>query len=203
MDMVYILLISQLMTMLFTIVMAAYVIRLYRRVKEIPQELWSEDADCMEVTGVDATTVIDKDVILESDNEVQKEAYLAMIANVEEDQVATMSRKEMLQLQLRTLIEQEKIYLKAGLKLEEVAITLGTNRTYVTKMMMEIYQHTFSEQMNIFRLQSAQHDLVKRSEASIEDIALSNGFNSSNTFNKVFNQHYGCSPATWRAQHSD
>lgn len=203
MDIVYILLISQLMTMLFTIVMVAYVIKLYRKVKEIPQELWSEDSECVEVTGIDAATVIDKDVILESDNEVQKEAYLAMIANVEEDEIASMSRKEMLRLQLRTLIEQEKIYLKAGLKLEEVALTLGTNRTYVTKMMMDLYHHTFSEQMNIFRLQSAQQDLINRREASIEDIALSNGFNSSNTFNKVFNQYHNCSPATWRGQHSD
>lgn len=159
-----------------------------------------EEEPAME-TDTDSPTFIGKETILEAEDEVQKEAYLAMIANVEEQEVVEMSHRDMLLLQLRTLIEQEKIYLKAGLKLDEVAQTLGTNRTYVTKMMTELYNKTFTEQMNLFRLQSAQQDLLRRRSASIEDIALSNGFNSANTFNKVFNQHFKCSPAVWRSEH--
>lgn len=108
------------------------------------------------------------------------------------------SAKELLAIELRTLIEQEKIYLQAGIKIDEVALTLGTNRTYLAKIMKQVYGHTFSEYMNICRLRSAQADMLTRKNVSIETIALSNGFNSSNTFNKVFNQFHGCSPAVWR-----
>ena len=168
---------------------------------DIAEEEQDESAPTENILIADAHTFIEKKDILDTEDEVQKEAYLAMIANVEERDVEEMTHRDMLLLQLRTLIEQEKIYLKAGLKLEEVAMTLGTNRTYVTRMMTELYQHTFTEQMNIFRLESAKQDLLRRRNASIEEIALSNGFNSSNTFNKVFNQHFKCSPATWRNEH--
>lgn len=106
--------------------------------------------------------------------------------------------RDLLVIGLRTLIEQKKIYLQAGIRIDDVALTLGTNRTYLAKMMKDIYGHTFSEYMNICRLRSAQNDMLNRKDASIETIALSNGFNSSNTFNKVFNQYNGCSPAVWR-----
>lgn len=158
-----------------------------RRQKEIEEEYIEE-----------MLTTDRKTQILEEKDEIQKEAYLAAMSNVEEKEVAEMTHKEVLMLQLRTLIEQEKIYLKAGLKLDDVAITLGTNRTYLSRMMMETYNHTFSEQMNIFRLESAKADMLRRRDVSIESIALSNGFNSANTFNKVFNQHFKCSPANWR-----
>lgn len=165
--------------------------------KEAPAEAETGTDDTEKESEEDSYGI--KQLILEETDEVQKEAYLASMQNVEEKDVEQMTHREMLILQLRTLIEQEKIYLKAGLKLDEVAMTLGTNRTYISRMMMETYGHTFSEQMNLFRLESAKHDLLHRPNMSIEAIALSNGFNSANTFNKVFNQHFNCSPAVWRS----
>lgn len=202
----------QILTMAVCIASIIYCHRMHSMVKvivakqpmeedDMAEEEQDESAPTENILIADAHTFIEKKDILDTEDEVQKEAYLAMIANVEERDVEEMTHRDMLLLQLRTLIEQEKIYLKAGLKLEEVAMTLGTNRTYVTRMMTELYQHTFTEQMNIFRLESAKQDLLRRRNASIEEIALSNGFNSSNTFNKVFNQHFKCSPATWRNEH--
>ena len=202
----------QILTMAVCIASIIYCHRMHSMVKAIvakqpmeeddmAEEEQDESAPTEDILIADAHTFIEKKDILDTEDEVQKEAYLAMIANVEERDVEEMTHRDMLLLQLRTLIEQEKIYLKAGLKLEEVAMTLGTNRTYITRMMTELYQHTFTEQMNIFRLESAKQDLLRRRNASIEEIALSNGFNSSNTFNKVFNQHFKCSPATWRNEH--
>lgn len=202
----------QILTMAVCIASIIYCHRMHSMVQAIITKQTMDEGDMTEeeleeqqardnVLIADAHTVIGKKDILDTDDEVQKEAYLAMIANVEERDVEEMTHRDMLLLQLRTLIEQEKIYLKAGLKLEEVAMTLGTNRTYVARMMMELYQHTFTEQMNIFRLESAKQDLLRRRNSSIEEIALSNGFNSCNTFNKVFNQHFKCSPATWRNEH--
>lgn len=106
-------------------------------------------------------------------------------------------------LSLRALIEQEKIFLQAGIRIDEVALSLGTNRTYLAKMMKDVYGHTFAEYMNLCRMKSAEVDLLRRKDASIETIALANGFNSSNTFNKVFNQYHDCTPAVWRKQHSN
>lgn len=106
--------------------------------------------------------------------------------------------REILISQLKNALERDRLYLRAGLRIDEVAMMLGTNRTYLTQMVKDIYGSTFAEQMNIFRIKSAREDMLRRPDASIENIALSNGFNSSNTFTKVFNQHVGCSPAVWR-----
>ena len=108
------------------------------------------------------------------------------------------SRLEQLSVRLRKLLEEDKLYLKAGLRMEEMCQELGTNRTYLTRAMVATYNHTFIEQLNLMRIQSAQRDMLRRPSASIEDIALSNGFNSRVTFHKVFNYYCGSSPSVWR-----
>lgn len=116
------------------------------------------------------------------------------------EQIMRQPEVDVLAMELRALIEKEKIYLRAGIRIDEVALILGTNRTYLAKKMKEVYGHTFAEYMNMCRLRSARTDMLQRHNTSIETIALENGFNSSNTFIKVFNQFYGISPAAWRKQ---
>lgn len=128
---------------------------------------------------------------------VEPDAVVGGVVSAMEVQ-AELTQKDLLALQLRELIEQQKVYLRAGIRIDDMALMLGTNRTYLARMMKENYGHTFAEYMNICRLKSAQMDMLHRRDASMETIALANGFNSSNTFNKVFNQYYGCSPAVWR-----
>lgn len=112
------------------------------------------------------------------------------------------TQMDVLVVSLRALVEQEKIFLQAGIRIDEVAMALGTNRTYLAKLMKEVYGHTFTEYMNLCRMKSAEIDLVRRKDVSIENIALTNGFNSSNTFNKVFCQYHDCTPAVWRKKHT-
>lgn len=129
--------------------------------------------------------------------EVQEEPAKAAGA---EPVKAELSQKEVLALELRALVEEEKIYLQAGIRIDEVALMLGTNRTYLAKMMKQIYGHSFAEYMNLCRVESAKLDMLLHQDTPIETIALNNGFNSSNTFNKVFNQFIGTSPAAWKKE---
>lgn len=141
-----------------------------------------------------AAPVLPEEAVATSVDEEEKEkSELDAIAVVSEP-----SRNDMLALHLKNLVEEEKIYLQAGIRIEDVALTLGTNRTYTARMMKETFGRTFAEQMNYMRLKSARRDMLQRKDASIETIALSNGFNSSNTFTKVFTQRYNCSPSAWR-----
>lgn len=120
-----------------------------------------------------------------------------------EDIPVEPTQKDLLVIALRKLVDKDKVYLEAGIRIDDVALRLGTNRTYLSRMMKDTYGHSFAEYMNICRLKSAQIDMLQRKDASIESIALANGFNSSNTFNKVFNQFYECSPAQWRRNNSN
>lgn len=146
---------------------------------------------------------LQQEVIAQQDMHAE-ETIIEKIEEEEEEEpvtdvvVSEPSRNDLLALQLKNLVEEEKIYLQAGIKIEDVALTLGTNRTYTARMMKETFGRTFAEQMNYMRLQSAKRDMLQRQDASIETIALSNGFNSSNTFTKVFAQRYNCSPSAWR-----
>ena len=147
----------------------------------VPQQIYS--------TGIDA------DVLAAA-----KAAETANIADIEETEA--LSHMDVLELELKTLVEQEKIFLQAGIKIDDVALTLGTNRTYCSKLMKRVYGHTFNEQMNILRIESAKADILARPEVSVESIALSNGYNSSNAFNRVFSQIVGTTPAVWRQEHA-
>lgn len=133
----------------------------------------------------------------EGEDVISKGSYLP-IPTIEPDVEPT--RMEQLQMSLKRIMEEDKIYLRTGLRMDDLAMELGTNRTYVARLMMETYGRSFVEQVNISRIKSAQDDMLRHRNSTMEEIALRNGFASGSSFNRVFRHHVGTTPIAWRNQ---
>lgn len=104
-----------------------------------------------------------------------------------------------LRARIQRLFEVERIYLNPQLKLSDVARLAGSNRTYVSRVFNGSHGKTFFEYVNEYRVNYAMMLLQTTSER-IEIIAERSGFNSRQSFHRVFVKVVGCTPEKYRAQ---
>jgi len=98
---------------------------------------------------------------------------------------------------LTHLMEVEKMYLDCNLTLGKAAEKLATNTTYLSHIINEQFEMSFSNYLNKYRIDEAieiisnhQHDYM-----SYEGIANSCGFKSRSSFNQAFKRFTGKTPS--------
>lgn len=96
------------------------------------------------------------------------------------------------------LINEKQIFLNGHLSIEEVAQMLGTNRTYVTRMVKECYGETFTAIINKHRLDYAKKYMSENPGMKLDVVAAESGFGSTSAFSKVFKEAEGISPSQWK-----
>lgn len=96
------------------------------------------------------------------------------------------------------LFEKEHVYLNPRLRLSELAMLLGTNRTYLSQYFNQNCESTFYDFVNDFRIHHAKL-LLHSTDDTLETIAMNSGFNSLSTFRRAFVQREGMSPIEFRA----
>lgn len=101
---------------------------------------------------------------------------------------------------LQLAIERDKVYLNSSLRIEDMAMMLLTNRTYVTRVCRLKFGMTFTELMNHYRVEHSKKLLAGDARLRMEQVASESGFSSASFFAKVFKNHEGCTPTQWRMQ---
>lgn len=96
------------------------------------------------------------------------------------------------------LFEKEHVYLNPRLRLSELAMLLGTNRTYLSQYFNQNCESTFYDFVNDYRIHHAKM-LLHSTDDTLETIAMNSGFNSLSTFRRAFVQREGMSPIEFRA----
>lgn len=96
------------------------------------------------------------------------------------------------------LFENEHVYLNPRLRLSELAMLLGTNRTYLSQYFNQNCESTFYDFVNDYRIHHAKL-LLHSTDDTLETIAMNSGFNSLSTFRRAFVQREGMSPIEFRA----
>lgn len=96
------------------------------------------------------------------------------------------------------LFEKEHVYLNPRLRLSELAMLLGTNRTYLSQYFNQNCESTFYDFVNDYRIHHAKL-LLHSTADTLETIAMNSGFNSLSTFRRAFVQREGMSPIEFRA----
>ena len=96
------------------------------------------------------------------------------------------------------LFEKEHVYLNPRLHLSELAMLLGTNRTYLSQYFNQNCESTFYDFVNDYRIHHAKL-LLHSTDDTLETIAMNSGFNSLSTFRRAFVQREGMSPIEFRA----
>lgn len=128
----------------------------------------------------------------EEEPSLAERIFSAVTRSIDEDSL--MGRFEHLMM-------VEKIFLRNGLTLEEVADRLNSNKTYVSKMVNSTYNISFPELVNTLRIDYAEDYIVHHRDARQEDIARACGFPSASSFNNTFKRITGMPPRIWLATH--
>ncbi len=100
---------------------------------------------------------------------------------------------------LEKVMNEEQAWKNPHLSLVDLAMQVGTNRTYLSNYLNGTLETTFYDYVNDFRINAALamlHDAEKVS--TMADIAESSGFNSISTFRRVFARVKGCSFAEYK-----
>lgn len=108
---------------------------------------------------------------------------------------------EIIHQKLKKLMESDKVFLNPHLKITDITQMIGTNRTYVSQVINEIYQMHFNDFINYYRIQYAK-EIIRNPQFkhySFAAIAEESGFGSLSTFNRSFRKLEKCTPQEFRA----
>ena len=83
--------------------------------------------------------------------------------------------------------------------LEDIASITGYNRTYISTLFHKSVGISFYDYLMRVRLQNALKDLVM-TDKNLTDIALTNGFPDSKSFNRRFRELLNCLASEYRTQ---
>lgn len=114
-----------------------------------------------------------------------------------EEESSTPSRYAAIAKHMISWIDSDG-YTRPGLTIEELAETLGTNRTYLSSYIKHIYHLSFREWITRLRLEYARQMLIDHPERTVSEVSEASGFLSLSYFTKIFTEKESCSPARWR-----
>lgn len=111
---------------------------------------------------------------------------------------ASIENNELME-SLNTLMRNKQTYTIAGITRKAVADMLGTNETYLFEAIKKCYNLTWSEYLNVLRLDHARDILATPNcDLTIEAVAIDSGFGSRNTFYRLFRERFGLTPVEFR-----
>lgn len=97
------------------------------------------------------------------------------------------------------LMTEKKLFLSPRLTLEDVASSLNSNKTYVSRMVNDVYKTNFPEVINKMRVEYAEQYILSHRDANQIEIAKNCGFLSASSFNIAFKRVTGTTPKLWLA----
>ncbi len=103
--------------------------------------------------------------------------------------------------QLTGLMNEDRLYLEEKLSLNDAAAILDINHQQLSEILNKELGKSFSSFVNDFRISDAKKMLVDEPELPVIRIAMTVGFNSVRTFNRVFAGSTGVTPVEYRNRH--
>lgn len=100
---------------------------------------------------------------------------------------------------LEELMEKEKAYKDNTLSRDKLAEMIGTNRTYLSKVINDRYGKSVNRYINTYRINKAMELLsIPDSNMPMKAVEYESGFNSSSNFFKLFKDEVGMTPTNFR-----
>ncbi|MFK7920430.1 MAG: helix-turn-helix domain-containing protein [Bacteroidia bacterium] len=98
--------------------------------------------------------------------------------------------------QILALMESEKMYQNPTLSLNDVAQTLNITSKQVSQIINQGFEMNFNDFVNHYRVNAFKEHIARgeHEKFTLLSIALSCGFNSKTTFNRVFKRNTGITP---------
>jgi AraC-like DNA-binding protein len=96
------------------------------------------------------------------------------------------------------LMDDEQLYLRSDLKLQDVAVRLSTNSSYVSECINSGCGQSFSQFVNTYRVRHAQELLHQQPDMKTSTVAAESGFSSEVSFFRNFKIATGMTPREWK-----
>ena len=103
-----------------------------------------------------------------------------------------------LKSKLDALFEKEKVYKNPDLKIWDISSMLGTNRTYVSRIINSEYNRNFCSHVNHYRIEHAKSLVMSNPNLTHEQIAELSGFGSVNSLARAFQTKEGVTLGQFR-----
>ena len=101
---------------------------------------------------------------------------------------------------LHSLLQYLNTHYTQPLTRKELAAATGYNESYISHLFSDILHTTLTNYLATLRMDDARY-LLANSDMTVSSIALSLGFGSIRSFNRVFLSRMNMSPAAYRATH--
>ena len=101
-------------------------------------------------------------------------------------------------LVLQKYMENEKPYLRNGLKLNDLAQELAIPIHHLSQVINTQYNLNFYDFINKYRVEEAKKLIKDSKESTLLEIAFSSGFNNKTSFNNAFKKFSELTPFTYR-----
>ena len=105
---------------------------------------------------------------------------------------------QQLNQKLNELMESERLYKDANLKLSDVAQKLNVLPHYLSQFINDNLEKNFTNFLNEFRIEEAKNLIQRDSHLKLESIGYECGFNSKSTFYSAFKKVTGTTPARFK-----
>lgn len=124
----------------------------------------------------------------------------AILAATEKKQ--SILKDKITKQRLFDLLQKSELYKNPELRITDIALMLGTNRTYISRIVNEEMQTNFCDWVNSFRVEYVKR-IMKNPEfnsLSMLQIAEMSGFSSLSAFYRVFKAKEGIAPGEYRGE---
>lgn len=110
---------------------------------------------------------------------------------------------EILKEQLHYLMEEKQLFRQKDLHITDIALKIGSNRTYISNCINNKLNLSFSDYINSYRIKYAQ-SLMTQTENVYSQIEISelSGFANETSFYRNFKKLVGMTPKEWCKQQS-
>jgi AraC-like DNA-binding protein len=142
------------------------------------------------------TALIKKIKSLEETNEAE---------NIKAPSNFTLEKGDAIFKEIKTLFENEKLFVDPDFNLNKLADRLNSNRTYISNIINSKTGDSFVKFINTYRVNEAKKLLIDNNNKilTLDAIGKLAGFNSPSTFNRVFKMETGVTPSFYIKNKSD
>lgn len=109
-----------------------------------------------------------------------------------------LNELELIEETLISYFKNSKPWLNSQLNIWEVSKKIGTNRSYVSRVINENIGCNFNDFVNMYRINEAKRLLIEHPEITIQEISEKAGFGSLNSFMRIFKKMESCTPNQFR-----
>lgn len=105
--------------------------------------------------------------------------------------------------QLEQLMQKEKLYKNALLKLDVIAKKMRITDNQLSQLLNDNIGKNYAAYINEYRIQAAKELLLRHPKMTIESIGYEVGYNAKASFYTTFKRQTGMTPAAFKKQFSD